>query len=203
MTTEPSTEITVNRIKEITCAKCGHTVDISRAKPLSITPCPSCGADVRVPAQIGDFLLVKKIASGGSGAVYVAYDENLWRQVALKLIYKNAKGADYRNDEVAGNNPYGAGFALGGHWAINDVVGIGGRYEYAYLDNDVSGAGGLDGNLYSGTGTVDVALTKNLTWKVEAKYERGDDDLSNAYSRRNSSNSDDAVFLGTQVYYEF
>ncbi|MCE9589843.1 MAG: serine/threonine protein kinase [Planctomycetes bacterium] len=85
----PVGEIRVNRIKEITCPK-GHVVDISRAKPMSLMDCPSCGTPVRVPAQIGHYLLVKLLARGSSGAVYQAYDEKLARQVAFKVIYQAA-----------------------------------------------------------------------------------------------------------------
>lgn len=81
-----SGEIRVNRIREITCPK-GHRVDISRAKPLSMIACPNCGVEVRVPAQISHYLLVKLLARGSNGAVYQAYDEKLSRQVALKIIY--------------------------------------------------------------------------------------------------------------------
>ena len=84
-------EIRVNRIREITCPE-GHTVDISRAKPLSMIACPQCGKEVRVPAQISHYLLVKLLARGSTGAVYQAYDEKLTRQVALKIIYQAADG---------------------------------------------------------------------------------------------------------------
>lgn len=80
----------VNRMKQITCQKCGRMVDISKAKPLSTIACPNCGAEVRVPSQIGHFLLVRKLGVGSMGAVYQAYDENLWRQVAMKVIMKGA-----------------------------------------------------------------------------------------------------------------
>ena len=95
-----TTEITVNRIKQITCHQCGATVDISKAKPLSMMDCPDCSTHVRVPAQVDHFLLVKQIARGGSGVVYQAYDENLWRQVALKLIFKSAKDGDDKYEET-------------------------------------------------------------------------------------------------------
>jgi len=87
----PTGEIRVNRIKEITCAN-GHVVDISRAKPMSMMNCPSCAVPVRVPAQLGHYLLVKLLARGSSGAVYQAYDEKLARQVAFKVIYQAADG---------------------------------------------------------------------------------------------------------------
>lgn len=106
---------------------------------------------------------------------------------------------DYRETKVGPNDPWGIGLALGTRVAVNDKLGVGGRFEYAYLDSD----SGLDGNLFSGTVTTDYALTDNLTWKLEAKYEAGTDDLESSFSKGGSNGADDAVFLGTQLYYEF
>ena len=89
--------------------------------------------------------------------------------------------------------------------AVNEKLGLGARFEYAYVDLDnIVGftTGDDDANLYSVTGTTDYALTENLIWKVEVKYETADDALDNFYSH-NNSDEDYAVYLGTQLYYEF
>lgn len=99
MSHKRATTIRVQRIKQITCHQCGSTVKLLEARPLSTIACPQCGNDVRVPAQVDHFLLVKQLAKGGSGVVYQAYDENLQRQVALKLIYKSLKHGEDRFDE--------------------------------------------------------------------------------------------------------
>jgi len=108
---------------------------------------------------------------------------------------------DYVNNEISGDNPWSASVAVGGRVGVTDKAGIGARFEYAHLDDD--GLGGGDGDLYSITGTTDYALTDNLTWKLEAKYERATDDLNNVYSKGVGSAVDDAVYVGTQLYYEF
>lgn len=79
-------EITVNRIKQITCTGCRHVIDITSYNPLSTQPCPDCGVAFQVPCQIGQYLLFKRLAAGAMGSVYTAYDEVLARQVALKIV---------------------------------------------------------------------------------------------------------------------
>lgn len=79
-------EIKVNRIKQITCAHCKHPIDITKYKPLSTQPCPNCQEQFQVPCQIGQYLLFKRLAAGAMGSVYIAYDEVLARQVALKIV---------------------------------------------------------------------------------------------------------------------
>ncbi len=79
-------EIRANRIKQITCTHCRHAIDITVYKPLSTQPCPNCQEQFQVPCQIGQYLLFKRLAAGAMGSVYIAYDEVLARQVALKVV---------------------------------------------------------------------------------------------------------------------
>ncbi len=82
----PNREMQVNRIQEITCSGCRHKINISAMTPLQQANCPDCGVAFQVPCQIGQYILVKRVASGAMGSVYVAFDETLNRQVALKVV---------------------------------------------------------------------------------------------------------------------
>ena len=118
---------------------------------------------------------------------------------------------DYMDTAQDGEHPWGVGVSLGGHLALTDDLGVGGRVEYAHFDadgvatfrdgNDVLRP--LDGDLWSITGTVDYALTRALTGKVEAKYETAGSGLGGSYREGRTHRSGDAVFLGSQLYYTF
>jgi len=66
--------------------------------------CGMCGAECRVPAPmsdgvvIDDFLIVKKLGSGGMGDVYLAHEFSLDRKVALKIL-KDEISKDEVNSE--------------------------------------------------------------------------------------------------------
>jgi serine/threonine protein kinase len=56
--------------------------------PLSTEPCKRCGNSIMMPMQMRQFELRSKIASGGHGKVYKAFDNILEREVAVKLMRK-------------------------------------------------------------------------------------------------------------------
>lgn len=111
--------------------------------------------------------------------------------------------ADYRSTKVNGQRPEGVGLAAGGRMGFAERYGIGARLEYAFFKDD-GAANAADGELFTETITFDVALTDNLTWKIEQKYEEAFGGIRGGFPDGGSSNMDDeAVYLGTQLYYEF
>jgi len=108
---------------------------------------------------------------------------------------------DYITLQLNGDDPFGVGLSLGARFGLTDDLGLGGRFEVAHFDDD--GSSSRDGELYSWTLTTDYALTDNLIWKLEGKIEAGDGDLENTFRRNRSDFEDQAVYVGTQIYYEF
>src|SRR5436190_8300602 len=81
-------------LKMVTCSNpaCEAKVFIpGDLPPLATEPCKKCGNPIMMPMQLRQFELRSKIASGGQGKVYRAFDTVLERMVAVKILRKELK----------------------------------------------------------------------------------------------------------------
>ncbi len=76
-------------LKMVTCPGCDAKTFIpGDLPPLASEPCKKCGHAIMMPMQLRQFELRSKVASGGMGIVYRAWDVTLERLVAVKLMKK-------------------------------------------------------------------------------------------------------------------
>ena len=78
--------ILTDRLGRTECTECGVELDVSDYTVFERIICPSCEQEQVVPAKLGEFLLLDLLGTGGMGAVYLAQDQKLRRQVALKVM---------------------------------------------------------------------------------------------------------------------
>ena len=79
-----------------TCPACGGSIDVSEEVPFAQIYCPHCGEGMRARRMFNNFELVELIGEGGMGSVFKAYDHNLGRMVALKVLRREMSA---REDE--------------------------------------------------------------------------------------------------------
>src|SRR5262249_11461261 len=96
----PAVNMSDKPLKMVTCPGCEAKVFIpGDLPPLSTEPCRRCGHPIMMPMQLRQFELRSKIASGGQGKVYRAFDTVLERLVAIKILRK-----ELESDPVALEN---------------------------------------------------------------------------------------------------
>ncbi len=83
---EATSGILTDKLGIISCLKCGVELDVSEYSIFESIVCPNCNTKQTVPAKLGNFLLRSEIGQGGMGTVYLARDESLGRDVALKVL---------------------------------------------------------------------------------------------------------------------
>lgn len=84
---EPEEEI-------IVCYSCEAPMNIASVPPYSRVVCPKCGKENRVKKKFGPYVVTRRHAIGGMSSVFVASDQTLDREVALKILSE-----EYSKDE--------------------------------------------------------------------------------------------------------
>ena len=72
------------------CPACGTPVNVAAFEPLDVYSCPECGAECTVQARVGRYALISRLGRGGTGVAFKAFDADLKRHVALKLLNREA-----------------------------------------------------------------------------------------------------------------
>lgn len=129
-------------LKMVTCPGCEAKVFIpGDLPPLATEPCKRCGYPIMMPMQLRQFELRSKIASGGHGKVYRAWDSVLERLVAVKLMRK-----ELENDPVALESFYREARACArlNHTNIVQIYSFDELDNQRYLVMELADRGSLD-----------------------------------------------------------
>jgi hypothetical protein len=68
------------------CPSCGSILEVTSAPLFADRTCPVCSEQIHVHRQFANYELTALLGQGGQGTVYRAMDQNLNRQVALKVL---------------------------------------------------------------------------------------------------------------------
>lgn len=79
----------------IVCYACAEPMDIGGVAPYTRVVCPGCGVENRVKKHFGHYTVTRRHAIGGMSSVFVAKDDTLNREVALKILSE-----EYSEDEM-------------------------------------------------------------------------------------------------------
>src|SRR5204863_4141657 len=132
-------------LKMVTCPGCEAKVFIpGDLPPLATEPCKRCGHAIMMPMQLRQFELRSKIASGGMGKVYKAFDNVLQRFVAVKLMRK-----ELENDPLALEGFYREARACASlnHTNIIHIYTFDEWEGQRYLVMELADHGSLDGRI--------------------------------------------------------
>ncbi|MDB4505017.1 serine/threonine protein kinase, partial [Akkermansiaceae bacterium] len=112
------------------CSGCKEELDVTTFEPFSNVICPYCGVETRVKRQLGNYYLERRYAVGGMSVVYLATDQTLDREVAVKVLNE-----DYSADEVrvAAFESEARLTAAVNHPNVVQVYTVGRAYDRFYL----------------------------------------------------------------------
>ena len=68
------------------CESCNGPMSIESVAPFTEVICPHCESENRVKKQFGPYQITRQHAIGGMSSVFIAVDETLHREVAMKIL---------------------------------------------------------------------------------------------------------------------
>jgi predicted RNA-binding Zn-ribbon protein involved in translation (DUF1610 family) len=124
------------------CPSCSQSVDVTDQPPFSEVACPSCGETMRARIQFDNFTLLELLGEGGMGAVFKAFDRNLQRKVALKILKPDAASTEADWQKLAAEARLTAAV---NHPNVVKVFSFGEDHGQFYLAMELVEKGSLDG----------------------------------------------------------
>lgn len=124
-------------------------MDVTTAGPFNRVACPNCQAEVRVKVDLGNYFLKKRLAFGGMSVLFVAEDQTLGREVALKVLNE-----EYSSDEVRTTQfeKEAELTALVSHPNVVRVYSVGRAFDRFYIAMELIAGESLEKRLESGKG---------------------------------------------------
>lgn len=165
-------------VSEAACPKCGEILGVEGLPAFTSVECPKCSHMFFVPAQFGPFLLLELLGAGGMGGVYLARDEGLKREVAIKVMLQSL-GDDIDFVETFQREAQAAAKLNNPH--IAQIYSFGQQYGQPYIVMELVSHGSLEQMMEENNGVdpstamhVGAQIAEGLREAAEAGLVHGD-----------------------------
>jgi len=165
-------------VSEAVCPKCGEVLGVEGLPAFTNVECPKCAHMFHVPAKFGPFLLLELLGAGGMGGVYLARDEGLKREVAIKVMLQSL-GDDIDFVETFQREAQAAAKLNNPH--IAQIYSFGQQYGQPYIVMELVSNGSLEQMMLDQNGVdpaqainVGAQIAEGLREAAEANLVHGD-----------------------------
>ncbi|MFA7172467.1 MAG: serine/threonine-protein kinase [Kiritimatiellia bacterium] len=165
-------------VSEAACPKCGEILGVENLPAFTSVECSKCAHTFHVPARFGPFLLLELLGAGGMGGVYLARDEGLKREVAIKVMLQSL-GDDIDFVETFQREAQAAAKLNNPH--IVQIYSFGQQYGQPYIVMELVPNGSLEDKMLEQGGVdpaqaihVGAQIAEGLREAAEAGLVHGD-----------------------------
>ncbi|MDA3926213.1 MAG: protein kinase [Kiritimatiellae bacterium] len=159
---ENESHIYTDPVSEANCPQCGEVLEVEGLSAFTNVECPKCGHMFHVPAHFGPFLLLELLGAGGMGGVYLARDEGLKREVAIKVMLQSL-GDDIDFVETFQREAQAAAKLNNPH--IAQIYSFGQQYGQPYIVMELVSNGSLE-DMMVDQGGVDPAMAIHVGTQI-------------------------------------
>lgn len=149
--------INTEQLEIIACFNCDAELDVSEYTLFERILCPNCETELSVPGRLSHFVLIDELGSGAMGMVYRAVDENLDREVALKVM-REEYSADEKAIEMLRQEAQAA--AALNHQNVVQVYEFGQSLNQPFIVMELVNHGRLDAEMVDGAKVDEGFLLK-------------------------------------------
>ncbi len=146
------------------CKACGEVMDVTPFAPYSSVQCPSCGEQVHVKCQVGNYEILKRQGLGGMSLVFAACDTTLGRKVAIKLLNEHYSSDSKRVAEFEKEAKITASIS---HSNVVRVYTVGQAYDRYYIAMELVEGDSLEQLMHREDKLDDAVVTRLAIEVVE------------------------------------
>ncbi|MFT5122771.1 MAG: serine/threonine protein kinase [Candidatus Omnitrophota bacterium] len=157
--------IKTESVDVVACHSCGLELDVSEFELFTRIECPQCQTELAVPGRLSHFVLLDELGQGAMGTVYLAVDENLDRQVALKVM-REEYGVN--EDALAALQSEAVAAAALNHKNVVQVYEFGQSINQPFIVMELVNGGRLDLEMAAGK-----PLNEQFVLKVAGEVSEG------------------------------
>ncbi|MDB9741428.1 serine/threonine protein kinase [Akkermansiaceae bacterium] len=155
------------------CMICSKQMDIAHLPPFTKIACVGCNEQFHVKRRFGQYVLQRKQGSGGMSIVYAASENNLGREVAIKILNDSSSICE---DRIKQFEQEARIMALLSHPNIVTIYTVGENFERYYIAMELISGMSME-EIFNESGKMEqealLPLMRGVVSGLYAAHEKG------------------------------
>lgn len=126
----------------VLCSACQCPMDIAPLQPFTNVQCPNCGTQTRVKCELDQYIIQRRQGEGGMSLVFAARDNELGREVAIKILNESYSADQTRIEQFEQEARITAGIS---HPNVVRLYTVGQAFHRYYIAMELVSGSSMEG----------------------------------------------------------